>query len=429
MNSILTLKNITHIYKTKNESFTALKNINLSLKEREFVAILGPSGCGKSTLLRIITGLQKPTEGEVICKGQPLKGVNRFASIIFQTFALFPWLTVQQNVEIALEAKGIKDKALRSKLAIDLLDVVGLDGFETAFPRELSGGMRQKVGIARALAVKPEILCMDEPFSALDPLSADTLRGEVLELYLEGKISTKTILLVSHNIEEAVFMADRIVIMEKNPGRIIKIININLPHPRNRKSSSFIEITDQIYSILAGQTQPEEVEIGTEPGKKGKTRLLPNVFVVDIIGLLEKLNEAEDHRFDIYKLPSLAHIEDLDKIFELTEALELLGFATIKGGDIFLTALGETFVEASILARKEIFASRITKIPLIKWIVNRLKSQPKKQLSINYIESKLSEEFPQDTIQKQIRIIINWGRYAELFSYDNLRKVLYLEEF
>jgi NitT/TauT family transport system ATP-binding protein len=218
--TILQLEHIYQVYGAGERRFTAVEDINLSLREGEFVALLGPSGCGKSTLLRIITGLQEASQGKVLYRGQLLRGVNPHASIVFQTFALFPWLSVIENVELALKVKGIQADR-RLSLAEELLDRVGLDGFESAYPRELSGGMRQKVGFARAMAVEPELLCLDEPFSALDVLSAEALRGELLELWTEGKIPTKAILMVSHNIEEVVFMADRIVVMDKEPGRIV----------------------------------------------------------------------------------------------------------------------------------------------------------------------------------------------------------------
>ena len=234
---ILDLRHISQIYGSGGRHFTAVQDVNLTLGEGEFVALLGPSGCGKSTLLRIITGLQPPTQGQVLYRGAPQHGVNPRATIVFQTFALFPWLTVQQNVEIALKARGVPPK-IRTLRAMDLLDRVGLDGFETAYPRELSGGMRQKVGFARAMAVEPELLCLDEPFSALDVLSAEALRGELLELWINGKIPTKAVLMVTHDIEEAVFMADRIVVMEKDPGRVAAMLTVGLTHPRRRKAAA-----------------------------------------------------------------------------------------------------------------------------------------------------------------------------------------------
>src|ERR671934_3027865 len=219
--SLVELRHIGQMYGAGAHRFVALQDVNLRLNEGEFVALLGPSGCGKSTLLRIITGLQQPTEGQALYRGQPVQGVNPHTTIVFQTFALFPWLTVQQNVEVALKAHGVAPEQ-RGRRAIDLLDRVGVDGFKTAYPRELSGGMRQKVGFARAMAVEPELLCLDEPFSALDVLSAESLRGELMELWLSGGIPTKAILMVSHNIEEAVSMADRLVVMDKGPGHIVQ---------------------------------------------------------------------------------------------------------------------------------------------------------------------------------------------------------------
>src|SRR5437016_11775628 len=254
------------MYGTGAHRFIALQDINLRILEGEFVALLGPSGCGKSTLLRILTGLQQPTEGQALYRGQPVQGVNPYTTIVFQTFALFPWLTVQQNVEVALKARGVAPEQ-RGRRAIDLLDKVGLDGFETAFPRELSGGMRQKVGFARAMAVEPELLCLDEPFSALDVLSAEALRGELMELWISGAIPTKAILMVSHNIEEAVVMADRLIVMDKGPGHIIADIAVNLPHPRHRKERPFLQLVDQVYGLIAGKTKTEAEELGSMPGE------------------------------------------------------------------------------------------------------------------------------------------------------------------
>src|SRR5512138_262465 len=245
--TLLEVRSVNQMYGSGERRFTAVQNINLSVKEGEFVALVGPSGCGKSTLLRIITGLNKPSSGVVLYRDNVLAGVNPYATIVFQTFALFPWLTVQQNVELALKVRDVPAED-RTKKAVALLDKVGLDGFENAYPRELSGGMRQKVGFARAMAVEPELLCLDEPFSALDVLSAESLRGELLELWTAGDIPTKAILMVTHSIEEAVFMADRIVVMGKAPGHVVVDVEVDLPHPRQRKSSEFMAKVDLVYA-------------------------------------------------------------------------------------------------------------------------------------------------------------------------------------
>ena len=423
--TLLQLEHIYQLYGAGERRFTAVEDVNLSLTAGEFVALLGPSGCGKSTLLRIIAGLQEPSRGQVIYRGQPLRGVNPHASIVFQTFALFPWLSVIENVELALKVKGIASQ-LRTSQAEDLLDRVGLDGFESAYPRELSGGMRQKVGFARAMAVEPELLCLDEPFSALDVLSAESLRGELLELWTEGKVPTKAILMVSHNIEEAVFMADRIVVMDKEPGRIIAEHKIELPHPRRRKSPEFQSQVDQVYAALAGQTLSEKEELGTAPGEAGRTRRLPEIAISDLAGLLEYLDESDKPKHDIYMLEDELGI-DPDHLLLLSETAELLGFVAIAKGDIELTPLGQTFAEASILARKEIFAARARRLPMMRWLLNMLRAAEKQQLRWDVIEMALSLEFPPDLAQSQVETLISWGRYAELLAYDDDAEIISLE--
>ncbi|NPV75132.1 MAG: ATP-binding cassette domain-containing protein [Anaerolineae bacterium] len=423
--TLLQLKNVYQVYGSKMRRFTALEDINLNLSVGEFVALLGPSGCGKSTLLRIIAGLQEASQGNVLYRSKPLNGINPYASIVFQTFALFPWLNVLENVLLALKVKGIEEPE-RTRKAEDLLDRVGLDGFESAYPRELSGGMRQKVGFARAMAVEPELLCLDEPFSALDVLSAESLRSELLELWTEGKIPTQSILMVSHNIEEAVFLADRIIVMDKEPGRIIAEHKIDLPHPRQRKSSEFQLHVDEVYAILAGQTQSEQEELGTAPGEAGYTRYLPEIAISDLTGLLEHLDEFEQTKHDIYLLEDELGI-DSDHLLSLAEAAELFGFVSIAKGDIEITPLGQTFAEASILARKEIFASRARRLPLMQWLLKMLSNAEKHQLKWNVIQTALSLEFPPDKTDSQIETLINWGRYGELLTYDDGSEIISLE--
>jgi NitT/TauT family transport system ATP-binding protein len=422
---LLELQHISQVYGSGERPFTAVQDVNLTLSEGTFVALLGPSGCGKSTLLRIITGLQPPTKGRVLYRSIPQQGVNPRATIVFQTFALFPWLTVQENVEVALKARGIPPN-LRVLRAVDLLDRVGLDGFETAYPRELSGGMRQKVGFARAMAVEPELLCLDEPFSALDVLSAEALRGELLELWLNGKIPTRAVLMVTHDIEEAVFMADRIVLMDKEPGRVAADFAVQLPYPRQRKSPKFLSLVDRVYSTMAGQTQPEHVELGTAPGEPGRTRALPHITITDLAGLLEQLAETLNNRADIYRLAKELKV-DTDHLLRLTEAAELLGLATISQGDINLTPLGETFAEASILARKEIFATRIRRLPIFKWLLALLRASNKQQLEWDVVQTALELDFPAEEAARQLETAANWGRYAELLVYDDSSGIFYLE--
>ncbi|GIV90069.1 MAG: nitrate ABC transporter ATP-binding protein [Chloroflexus sp.] len=422
---LVELMGVAQRYGRGARQFTAIQDINLTIAEGEFVALLGPSGCGKSTLLRIITGLNRPSEGLVRYRGKMLTGVNPFATIVFQTFALFPWLTVEENVAVALIARGV-DEAEAHRRAVELIDLVGLDGFEQAYPRELSGGMRQKVGIARALAVDPELLCLDEPFSALDVLSAETLRGEVLELWTGGNLKIRAVLMVSHNIEEAVFMADRIVVMDKNPGRIIAEVPVHLPHPRDRKSDAFAALVARVYAVLAGQTQPEAIEYGTEPGQNGQTRLLPQASVTALAGLLEQANATDLERDPIAQLQDELGL-DLDQLLPLIEAAELLGFARVESGNLILTPLGEAFAEASIQARKEIFASRLRRLPFFRWMLRMITAADNQSLRWEVLRTALEPEFPAEVAERQLDVALEWGRYAELFAYDDAEGRFFIE--
>jgi len=422
---LVKLERVTQNYRTGPREFTAINDVSLALAAGEFVALLGPSGCGKSTLLRMITGLQRPTLGRVIYRGQPLTGVNPHATIVFQSFALFPWLTVEKNVEVALKARGIPP-GLRASRAVDLLDRVGLDGFESAYPRELSGGMRQKVGFARAMAVEPELLCMDEPFSALDVLSAEALRNELLELWTAGKIPTKAILMVTHNIEEAVLMGDRIVVMEKDPGRVIAEVNVSLPQPRAKKSAEFQTIVDEVYALLAGQTRPEaDEQAAVNAG--GHTRAMPKVTVGEIAGFVEHLAGLGTQKADIFRLADELHT-DSDRVLRLTEAAERLGFCVLAHGDISLTPLGETFAEASIQARKEIFATRVRRVPMIGWLLSMLRAADRHELEFDVVQSALGLDFPPQEAEQQLSNAIDWGRYAELIAYDDNTGMILLED-
>jgi NitT/TauT family transport system ATP-binding protein len=422
---LVRVDHVTQTYATSSRPFTAIHDVSLSLAEGEFVCLLGPSGCGKSTLLRMITGLQRPTEGRVFYRGQVLDEVNPFATIVFQSFALFPWLTVQENVEVALKARGMSPR-LRPTRALDLLDRVGLDGFENAYPRELSGGMRQKVGFARAMAVEPELLCMDEPFSALDVLSAEALRGELLELWTAGRIPTKAILMVTHNIEEAVLMGDRIVVMEKDPGRVVAEVPVPFAQPRLKKAADCQALVDHVYAVLAGETKPEPEELGTAPGEPGQTRGLPNVTVNELAGFLEHLAHLRTERADMFRLADELHM-DSERVLRLAEAAERLGFVRVERGDLSETPLGETFAEASIQARKEIFATRVRRVPIVNWLLALLRAADRHELEADVVQSALGLEFSPEEAEQQLAIAIDWGRYAELIAYDHSAGMIYLE--
>jgi len=420
---LLTLQNVIKSYGAGPKQFVAVRDIDMQIRTGEFVCLLGPSGCGKSTLLRIIAGLNSATSGRVLYRGQPVVGVNPHATIVFQTFALYPWLTVQENVEIALKARGIPSAERRAR-ALRLIDTVGLDGFESAYPRELSGGMRQKVGFARAMAVEPEILCLDEPFSALDVLSAQALRGELLELWLNKSIPTQAILMVTHNIEEAVQMADRVIIMDKDPGRIVAEMPITLRHPRARKDTACQAVVDKVYAAVAGKTQSEAEELGGAPGQ-GRLRLLPRARLNALAGLLEKLT-AEGGRTDLYRLGSELNME-LDDMLPVVEAGELLGFLEVQEGNLMITPLGEAYAEASILSRKEMLAGRVLRLPIISWIYETLQRDDNQRVAEEYFLDQLRPEF-QNMAAQQLEVAISWGRFAELFAFDHDTDELFLEK-
>ena len=414
---LLIVQHVTKAYGSGAKQFVAVRDVSLTIKPGEFVCLLGPSGCGKSTLLRIITGLNSATSGTVLYRGRPVVSVNPHATIVFQTFALYPWLTVQENVEVALKARGVPPQPRRER-ALKLIDTVGLDGFESAYPRELSGGMRQKVGFARAMAVEPELLCLDEPFSALDVLSAEGLRGELLELWLTKAIPTQAILMVTHNIEEAVLMADRVVVMGKNPGHIVTEIPVTVRHPRTRKDTAFQAIVDSVYRAVAGKTKVEAEALAQA------ARKLPRARLNALAGLVEKLM-AEGGRADLPRI-SGDLVMELDDLLPIVEAGELLGFVSVQEGDLLITPLGQAYAEATILTRKEMVASRILRLPTIRWIYQTLQQDDDHRVDKDYFLDALRVDIG-DVAADQLDIAISWGRMAELFAFDSDTDELYLE--
>ncbi|MFN3234911.1 MAG: AAA-associated domain-containing protein [Gammaproteobacteria bacterium] len=415
--NIIEIKNVRKSFKKgRRQELLVLDNINFSMKPGEIVAILGKSGSGKSTLLRIIAGLTKPTQGEVFYRGDRVSGPVHGISMVFQNFALMPWLTVLQNVELGLEAQGINIRE-RRKRALRAIDTIGLDGFESAFPKELSGGMRQRVGFARAIVVNPDILLMDEPFSALDVLTAENLRGDLVDLWNTKKTRLNGILLVTHSIEEAVQMADRILIFSNNPGSIHSELTVDLPHPRKETSEEFQAFVDQIYTLM---TTPEPVvTLHGTPKAAGLGYRLPDAHVSEFAGLLETLNAPENKgRMDLPELSEHAHM-DIDDLFPLTEALEILHFAKVSEGDITITQEGKKFAEADILERKKLFLQHLkTRVPLAKHIRNALDNAPKHTISEEVFLEELKEYFTEQEAERVLTVVIDWGRYAELFAYD-----------
>ncbi|HUX79070.1 MAG TPA: nitrate/sulfonate/bicarbonate ABC transporter ATP-binding protein [Alphaproteobacteria bacterium] len=426
---LLTLNNISKWFGDAQKPALVLDHIQLSVKENDFIVILGKSGCGKSTLLRIIAGLIEPNEGEVLYQGEKFTSTSPRLAMVFQSHALFPWLNVLENVELGLEALNLHP-AQRRKRAIEAIDLIGLDGYESAYPKELSGGMRQRVGFARALVVNPDILLLDEPFSALDVLTADNIRNDLMELWIEKRIPTKAIIMVSHNVIEAVELGSRLVILNHDPGRILKEIDVSLIYPRDDTSHLFQSLVDDVYTTLMKTT-----EAFPSLKKGGKTKVaikmdyrLPEVPVNKLQGLMDALIEPPYHgKADIFALADSENLSITDS-FPLFESLELLGFAQISKGDIELTNSGKAFCNADILERKKVFAYHLMRnIPLAKHIYRVLQDSPRNRIAREKFLKELENVMPKDEAHKNIAIIIDWGRYAELFAYNNQTEMLSLE--
>ena len=394
---------------------------DLAIHSGEIVALLGPSGSGKSTFLRMLTGLSKPSAGQVLWHGRPVGEVQPNVSIVFQSFALFPWLTVLENVEVPLKAKGVP-AIPRRKRALKILDTVGLDGFEAAYPKELSGGMKQRVGFARALVIEPEVLFMDEPFSALDVLTAENLRSELLELWDKKEIPTRSIFIVTHNIEEAVLLADRVIVLGRNPARIRTDFHVQLARPRDRKDTLFGNYIDYIYTVLTqpqaapavpGQEQkPAEVR-----GAKTMYEMLPHVRPGGIAGFLEMLDDRGG-RDDLHRLAKDLSFE-IDDLLPLTDAAVMLGFLKIEEGDAQITPEGRAFAYAEITRQKELFRDAILeRLLLFRQIKRVLESKSDHTVHEEFFHDLLDEQFSESETVMQMQTAINWGRYAEVFEYD-----------
>ena len=400
--------------------------MDLSVESDTILALLGPSGSGKSTLLRILSGLTAPSSGMVLVHGQPPDTCAPNIGIVFQSFALFPWLTVLENVELPLVARGLAHPA-RHHQALQVLAMVGLKGFENAYPKELSGGMKQRVRFARALAVNPEVLFMDEPFSALDVLTAENLRGELMELWTNDQIPTKSIFLVTHNIEEAVLLADRIVVLGTHPAKIRSDFRISLPQPRDRKSAEFLLYVDYIYKVM---TQPE-LELGPFTKlpslRKPSFQVLPHATAGGMAGLLEFLNDRGG-REDLYHLAEELLME-VDDLFPIVDEAVMLGFADSTQGDVRITPAGKKFAEADIATRKQLFREAVLyHVTLIQQIRNALERKSDRAVPLEFFRDVLDEHLSQEDVQRQIDTALNWGRYAEIFTYDSETDRLLLNE-
>ena len=427
--NLLTVDHVSQHYRAASgeAGSNVLDDVSLRLGEGEIVGLLGRSGCGKSTLLRIVSGLITPSEGDVVYNGKAVTGPAEGIAMVFQSFALFPWLSVLENVEIGLRAKKFDAEETR-KRALAAIDLIGLDGFESAYPKELSGGMRQRVGFARALVVHPNILLMDEPFSALDVLTAETLRTDLLDLWTEGRMPIKSILMVTHNIEEAVLMCDRIVILSSNPGRIAAEIAVKIPHPRNRLDPEFRQLVEVIYARMTKREEPQKAnKDGYFPGT-GLGMSLPLVSTNAMAGLLEELaSPTYDGKADLPHLADWLQLE-IDELFPIAETLQLLRFAEIEEGDIKLTPAGRKFAEADVDHRKKLFGEHVlTYVPLAALIRRVLDERPSHHARSARFLEELEDYMSDDYAETTLRAVVSWARYGELFAYDETAQSFSLE--
>ncbi|MER7845152.1 nitrate/sulfonate/bicarbonate ABC transporter ATP-binding protein [Kitasatospora sp. NPDC096077] len=440
--TLLETTGLTKSYAGADGELPVLSGIDLTVRAGEIVALLGRSGSGKSTLLRCLAGLLPPSSGTVRYRGTPLTGANPGTALVFQTFALLPWLTVRQNVELGLEARGVPPRE-RARAADQAIDLIGLAGFENAYPKELSGGMRQRVGFARALVVEPDVLMMDEPFSALDVLTAENLRGELMELWDSGQFPTRAVVLVTHNIEEAVLMADRVVVLGSRPyGTIRETVEVDLERPRDRDSAEFDELVDRVYRIMTGRPKDgrsaarpvQDADPGqdTDPGPDRSDRRtlattpLPSASVDGLSGLAEMIAHR-DGRCDLADLADELGL-DIDDMLPQVDALDLLGFAEIHGDDLLLTEDGTAFAHADVQDSRALFAGAALDVPLVKLIANSLSGEPGATVRAGFFRDLLAHHYTSEQIDRQLETATDWGRYAGLFGYDAARREYRLEE-
>ncbi len=430
-NPLISVNKVTKTFrKSANQELLVLDSIDLNIQEGEILALLGPSGSGKSTLLRIIAGLVSPSSGSVLFKNNAIRGPAPGIAMVFQNFALLPWLTVLGNVELGLEAKGL-NRDVRRKLALKAIDTIGLDGYESALPKELSGGMRQRVGIARALVVEPDLLMLDEAFSSLDILTAENLRTDIIDLWFDKQARTKSLLLVTHNVEEAVLMADRVIIFDNNPGKVKTEINIDLKQPRNIQNPMVEKLIDQIYLAMTAKPKRSLLPTGNFNFQDRTIPIsyrLPDAEETELTGLIETL--ALNYAGRSCDLPELADdlYMDIDDLFPLIEIVEILRFALVENNTITPTKAGIRFAEADILEKKMIFATHLlSHVTLARYIRSLLDADDDHIISQNIVLDKLAETLSEEESQRVLTTVISWARYAELFAFDYKTGQLSLE--
>ncbi len=427
---LLELKDVSKTFTLESgRELPVLDKINISLQEDQILALLGPSGSGKSTCLRIMCGLQSTTSGEVLSNEKILYGINSDVSLVFQSFALFPWETVKKNIEISLYPLNLSSDTLQSRVK-NAIDIVGLEGFEEAYPRELSGGMKQRVGVARALAMERPILFLDEPFSALDVLTADTLRDEIMKIFLSKKTKTRSMLVVTHNIQEAVVMADRILVLGTNPGHIRAEFENKLPYPRIPESAPFLDLVSKIHGVITETYMPDimpHTAVGTPQRnlKQPAVEILPDVHVTDVIGLIEAIS-AEGGAVDIFALATDIE-KDFGRTLYLVKAAELLNLVETPKQQVILTKDGISLISADINGRKKLLNEKFSKLLIVQKTTELLKQSPIVRIPVSDLKEKVIDWLPSQNPDKIIETLISWGRYAEYFGYNDNTKSIYLD--
>jgi len=446
---LIELRNVSKSYSGNSgtASVTVLDNISLEVKDGEMLALLGQSGSGKSTILRLIAGLTKPTAGTVLSHGTPLKGLNERLSIVFQTFALYPWLTVRENVQVGMIRRRLDARAEEEEVD-RVLAVIGLTGYENAYPKQLSGGMRQRVGFARALVAQPEVLCMDEPFSALDVLTAENLRTQVVDLWRSSqRAGLRSIFLVTHNIAEAVFMATRIIIISSHPGRVRNIIANALPYPRDVNSPAFATLVDEVHEAITKLVLPDEpaeripagaavAPIGGVAGRgerlppsatpvaPARVETIPAAPVEAIVGLLEILEDSQE-TINVFDL-SARISKEFGETIAIVKAAEMLGLVDTPKDDVIMTELGWYFLAAPGPVRQTLFREAVMKLRLFQILRERLEAQPDGRVSADTVMDELAALLPYDQPSKVFETLIAWGRYAEVVDFDQDANAVHL---
>lgn len=417
------VKGVSQEFKLPNgKELKVLENINLCINKREVVALLGPSGCGKSTLLRILAGLISPTKGEVLYHDQPLHDLNTGVSIVFQSFALFPWMTVAENIQTALQSRGFPANEIDDR-AQKAIQMVGLAGFEETYPRELSGGMKQRVGMARALSVDPEILFMDEPFSHVDALTAESLRAEVIDIWAAHDKNPSSILMVSHDIPEVVYMADRIVVLGTNPGHMVKVVENKLSRPRDYRSPEFSKLVDQLHEIITGHEIPDAPEPVLQPNEVPPAESLPDAPPTVIVGILEYL-DAREGKEDVFRIATETERE-FGEVLKAVKAAELLDFVDTPKRMVVLTPDGQRFMKATPQERQNIWKEQLLKLRLFKQVNDMLAKHPRAKLDADLVQEVIIFNLPNENFEKTFDTFIQWAKYGNLFAYEEETQKLF----